>query len=51
MSLAHQMNLAMLEEEENERKRDRKDRGMETDGKNGSLTIQNHSGETKRRNT
>ena len=31
------MNQAKLEEEEKERKRDRKDRGQEADGKKGSL--------------
>ena len=36
------MNQARLEEEEKERKRDRKDRGQEADGKKGSPTKQNH---------
>ena len=34
------MNHARSEEEEKERKRDRKDRGQETDGKKGSTTTE-----------
>ena len=41
------MNQAKLEEEEKERKRDRKDRGQEADGKKGSPTKQNTSEEIK----
>ena len=41
------MNQARPEEEEKERKRDRKDRGQEADGKKGSPTKQNTSEELK----
>ena len=44
------MNQAWSEEEEKERKRDRKDRGQEADGKKGSPTKQKHIG-TKTRPT
>ena len=43
------MNQERLEEEEKERKRDRKDRGQEADGKKGSPTKQKHIGGTKTR--
>ena len=41
------MNQARSEGEEKERKRDRKDRGQEADGKKGSPTKQKHIGGTK----
>ena len=41
------MNQAREEEEEKGRKRDRKDRGQEADGKKGSPTKQNTSEELK----
>ena len=41
------MNQARAEEEVKERKRDRKDRGQEADGKKGSPTKQNTSEELK----
>ena len=41
------MKQARSEEEEKERKRDRKDRGKETDRKNGRPTKQNTSEEQK----
>ena len=41
------MNQARSEEEEKARKRDRKDRGQEADGKKGSPTKQNTSDELK----
>ena len=41
------MNQARSEGEEKERKRDRKDRGQEADGKKGSPTKQNTSEELK----
>ena len=45
------MNQARPDEEEEERKRDRKDRGQEADGKKGSPTKQKRIGETKTRPT
>ena len=45
------MNQARSEEAENERKRDRKDRGQEADGKKGSPTKQKHIRATKTRPT
>ena len=45
------MNQARSEEEEKERKRDRKDRGQEANGKKGSPTKQKHIGGTKTRPT
>ena len=41
------MNQARLEEKEKEKKRDRKDRTQEADGKKGSPTKQKHIGVTK----
>ena len=45
------MNQARAEEEEKERKRDKKERGQEADGKKGSPTKQKHIGGTKTRHT
>ena len=45
------MNQARFEEGKKERKRDRKDRGQEANGKKGSATKQKHIGGTKTRPT
>ena len=51
-SLRHsRMNQARSEEDEKERKRDRKDRGQEADGKKGNPTKQKHIRGNKTRPT